>query len=145
MISMSVDDLVYTLFNQDSYEFVIDNVLYNKLSEIPKKILNKKVTTWESDESDILRYAYTLTISTQDNRNIALINHIMDNGFTMDQIRRMVDGGTELSEIVSMLVDLQAIKKIYTRAGYNKQTVQEIMYKEYADRLFQEFNDSLLK
>lgn len=142
---MSVDDLVYTLFNQDSYEFVIDNVLYNKLSEIPKKILNKKVTTWESDESDILRYAYTLTISTQDNRNIALINHIMDNGFTMDQIRRMVDGGTELSEIVSMLVDLQAIKKIYTRAGYNKQTVQEIMYKEYADRLFQEFNDSLLK
>jgi hypothetical protein len=141
---MSVDDIVYKLFNPESYEFRINGITYGKQGDIPDNVLSKNVQYWEVKPSEIYDYSCCLDITTLDFISSVVISNIMNKGFSMDQINRMMKNGTSLSAITDMVLTIPAVVDTYTKMGYNKSRIRPIVYEAYANELFEDLNNFIL-
>lgn len=141
---MSIADLVYSLFNQEMYEYTIDGTTYPKVSHIPDNVLNKNVENWEVTTHPAFGMLYCLKVDTWNVTRGMVAEYILEVGFSAEQIKQMIKSGISLASITDITLSVDAVISIYTKMGYNKSQMQRILYEAYANMLLDDLNAYIL-
>jgi hypothetical protein len=141
---MSVDDLVYKLFNPESCEFKINNVVYDKQSDIPENMLNRNVKYWEVKNHTVFGNLLCINIETWDYVNALIANKVMLAGFGMAQVKLMMKSGVPLSKITEMVLTIDSVISVFTKFRYTKDQAYHVVYEMYTNELLEELNDFIL-
>lgn len=137
---MSVEDLVYSLYNSEMYEFEIGGVRYTKPGNIPKELLTKNVQSFEFSVSTESAQLYIMTISIVGFRPNILVKRIMDHAFSYEQIDLMLKNGASLSSITDMTMALDSVKLLCQRGNRAPSQIRHLVYNAYSDLLRRNLN-----
>lgn len=140
---MSVDDLVYSLYGSEQYEFKINDIIYNKPGDIPPTLLGRNVQNWKVTDTPFANL-FCLSIDTWDFVKAKVASRIMEAGFSMEQVKSMLNNGTSLSTITDMALSIDAVITAYEKMGYTKHTVRHIVYEIYANELLEDLNNIII-
>lgn len=147
-MSMSVEDLTYSLGNACDYQFEVDDILWGELDTLPVEILSKKVVGWQC----VVEYLETeddtvnlIGIYTCDYMYDQIIPGLENVGFSHEQLQSMMNSGIPLSNIVDMALTMDAVKSLYVNLGYTERKVRPVIYDYYTNKLQERLNSYIAK